>query len=67
MLMKAVLTLDEFAEIAEVAGVRIGPDELVEMRTGYLGLRKMLANLPQESDFLAESAVVLMTPDRSIR
>jgi len=65
--MTTKLTLDEFAKIAEAADVKIEPVELEEMRTGYLGLQKMLAKLPQEPDFFDEPAVVFMAPDRSIK
>lgn len=59
--MDEELSLEAFAALAETMAVPIAMEELVTMREGYLGLRRMLALLPQDLDAFDEPATVFST------
>lgn len=55
---KDELSLEAFAAVAAQADVRIELENLTIMREGYLGLKDILARMPQAPDFSTEPALV---------
>lgn len=56
----------EFAQLAEAAGLTLDDAEMERMREGYIGLRTLLARLPEDPDMVDEPAAVFLGPSSRV-
>jgi len=56
------ISAEDFAQLAEAAGLTLDDAEMERMREGYIGLQTLLARLPEDPDMADEPAAVFLGP-----